>query len=95
LLEQRCGGAPAALKGSMFLGDFSFPRYRLFVMGFTAVMLVGLWLFIEKTPFGLIVRIGSRKRFREMLDRIEIDGDCSRMQSDNVRLGERTMRSLP
>ena len=59
----------------MFLGDFSFPRYRLFVMGFTAVMLVGLWLFIEKTPFGLIVRIGSRKRFREMLDRIEIDGD--------------------
>jgi branched-chain amino acid transport system permease protein len=52
--------APAALKGSMFLGDFSFPRYRLFVMGFTAVMLVGLWLFIEKTPFGLIVRAGAR-----------------------------------
>ena len=79
----------------MFLGDFSFPRYRLFVMGFTAVMLVGLWLFIETTPFGLIVRIGSRKRFREMLDRIEIDRDCSRMQSDDVRLGERMMRSLP
>jgi hypothetical protein len=39
--------------------------------------------------------IGSRKRFREMLDRIEIDRDCSRMQSDDVRLGERTMRSLP
>lgn len=52
--------APAALKGSMFLGDISFPRYRLFVMGFTAVMLAGLWLFIEKTPFGLIVRAGAR-----------------------------------
>jgi branched-chain amino acid transport system permease protein len=52
--------APAALKGSMFLGDISFPRYRLFVMGFTAVMLVSLWLFIEKTPFGLIVRAGAR-----------------------------------
>jgi branched-chain amino acid transport system permease protein len=52
--------APAALKGSMFLGDLSFPRYRLFVMAFTAAMLVGLWLFIEKTPFGLIVRAGAR-----------------------------------
>lgn len=51
---------PVSLKGSMFLGDISFPRYRLFVMGFTAVMLVALWLFIEKTPFGLIVRAGAR-----------------------------------
>src|SRR5216683_2391519 len=30
--------APAALKGSMFLGDFSFPRYRLFVMGVTVLI---------------------------------------------------------
>lgn len=52
--------APAALKGSVFLGDISFPRYRLFVMGFTAVMLLTLWLFIEKTSFGLIVRAGAR-----------------------------------
>jgi branched-chain amino acid transport system permease protein len=29
-------------------------------MGFTAAMLVALWLFIEKTPFGLIVRAGAR-----------------------------------
>jgi branched-chain amino acid transport system permease protein len=52
--------APAALKGSIFLDDISFPRYRLFVMGFTAALLVGLWLFIEKTSFGLIVRAGAR-----------------------------------
>src|SRR5260370_30401633 len=52
--------APAARKGSMFRGDFECPGYRLFVVGFTAVMLVGLWLFIEKTPFGLIVRAGAR-----------------------------------
>jgi branched-chain amino acid transport system permease protein len=52
--------APAALKGSLLLGDISFPRYRLFVMGFTTILLIGLWLFIEKTPFGLIVRAGAR-----------------------------------
>jgi branched-chain amino acid transport system permease protein len=52
--------APASLRGSMFLGDISFPRYRLFVMGFTAALLVTLWVFIEKTPFGLIVRAGAR-----------------------------------
>lgn len=53
-------GGPPSLKGSVFLGDISFPRYRLFVMGFTAAMLIALWLFIEKTPFGLIVRAGAR-----------------------------------
>jgi branched-chain amino acid transport system permease protein len=52
--------APASLRGSLFLGDISFPRYRLFVMGFTAALLVTLWVFIEKTPFGLIVRAGAR-----------------------------------
>jgi branched-chain amino acid transport system permease protein len=52
--------APAALRGSVFLGDIAFPRYRLFVMASTAALLLGLWLFIEKTPFGLIVRAGAR-----------------------------------
>jgi hypothetical protein len=31
--------------------------------------------------------IAGRKRFRELLDRVEIDGDSSRMQGDDVRLG--------
>jgi branched-chain amino acid transport system permease protein len=44
----------------IFLGDIAFPRYRLFVMASTAALLLGLWLFIEKTPFGLIVRAGAR-----------------------------------
>jgi hypothetical protein len=31
--------------------------------------------------------IASRKRFCELLNRVEIDGDSSRMQGDDVRLG--------
>ena len=31
--------------------------------------------------------IAGRKRLRELLDRVEIDGDSSRMQGDDVRLG--------
>src|SRR5712664_2717945 len=31
--------------------------------------------------------IVGRKRFRELLDRVEIDGDSSLMQGDDVRLG--------
>lgn len=51
---------PVELKGSVFLGFGYFPLYRLFLIGATAVIVLGLWLFIEKTRFGLIIRAGSR-----------------------------------
>ena len=37
-----------------------FPLYRLFLIGATAVIVLALWLFIEKTRFGLIIRAGAR-----------------------------------
>jgi branched-chain amino acid transport system permease protein len=52
--------APPALRGSVLFGDISFPTYRLFVMAFTAALLSGLWVFIEKTSFGLVIRAGAR-----------------------------------
>jgi branched-chain amino acid transport system permease protein len=51
---------PAALAGAVDLGFMKFPAYRLFVLAVTVVVLVGLWLFLEKTNVGLIVRAGSR-----------------------------------
>ena len=51
---------PAALRGSVFLGFGHFPLYRLFLIAATAVIVLGLWLFIEKTRYGLIIRAGSR-----------------------------------
>jgi branched-chain amino acid transport system permease protein len=53
---------PAALAGAVDLGFTAFPLYRLFVIAVTALALVGLWLFLERTNVGLIIRAGSRDR---------------------------------
>ena len=52
--------APEALSGFTNLGFFDFPTYRLFIIAVTAVLLLALWLLLEKTSFGLIVRAGAR-----------------------------------
>jgi branched-chain amino acid transport system permease protein len=53
---------PDILQGAVNIGVGYFPLYRLFVIGATAVVLLGLWLFLEKTSFGLIIRAGARDR---------------------------------
>jgi len=51
---------PEALHGATSLGFADFPTYRLFVVGVVAALLAALWLLIERTSFGLIVRAGAR-----------------------------------
>jgi branched-chain amino acid transport system permease protein len=51
---------PEALQGAVDIGVGYFPLYRLFVIGVTAVILAGLWVFLEKTSYGLIIRAGAR-----------------------------------
>ena len=51
---------PAALRGATNLGFGHFPTYRLFLIGITAAIILALWLFIEKTRFGLVIRAGAR-----------------------------------
>jgi branched-chain amino acid transport system permease protein len=51
---------PELLQGAADIGIGMFPIYRLFLIGVTAVVLLLLWLVIEKTRFGLIVRAGAR-----------------------------------
>ncbi len=51
---------PELLQGAVDIGVGYFPLYRLFVIGATAVILFGLWLFLERTSFGLIIRAGAR-----------------------------------
>jgi branched-chain amino acid transport system permease protein len=50
----------ASLRGAVDLGFGHFPLYRLFLIGATAVVVLALWLFLEKTRYGLIIRAGSR-----------------------------------
>lgn len=51
---------PEALVGATDIGIGWFPTYRLFVMGATAAILLALWLFLERTRYGLIIRAGAR-----------------------------------
>jgi branched-chain amino acid transport system permease protein len=53
---------PAALQGSAMIGPIEYPAYRLFFAAGVIVMLVLVWLFIERTDYGLIVRAGIRDR---------------------------------
>ena len=51
---------PRDLAGAVDLGFMNFPVYRLFVVAVTAVVLLGLWLFLDKTNIGLVIRAGTR-----------------------------------
>jgi branched-chain amino acid transport system permease protein len=52
---------PQGLKGAVFVGDFLFSRYRLMLLGVVAVVLVGVWLLLQKTSFGRVVRAGIQR----------------------------------
>jgi branched-chain amino acid transport system permease protein len=50
---------PESLGGVVVWGDFVYPRYRLFVIGATAVLAIAMWWLLERTRLGAIVRAGS------------------------------------
>jgi branched-chain amino acid transport system permease protein len=52
---------PAAIKGSILVGDFLFSRYRLMLLGIVLVVLTGVWLLLHRTSFGLVVRAGIQR----------------------------------
>ncbi len=51
---------PRALSGAVDLGFMAFPAYRLFLIGITVAVLIGLYFFLGRTNIGLIIRAGSR-----------------------------------
>jgi branched-chain amino acid transport system permease protein len=51
---------PGMLFGSLGLGPFVYSKYRLFILVFSSLAIAGLWWFLEKTPYGMIIRAGSR-----------------------------------
>ncbi len=51
---------PEPLQGAVNLGVGYFPLYRLFLIGVTSALILALWLFIEKTSYGLVIRAGAR-----------------------------------
>jgi branched-chain amino acid transport system permease protein len=49
---------PPELRGQVFVGDFIYPRYRLLLLAVAAACVAGLWLLLQRTPFGRVVRAG-------------------------------------
>ena len=50
---------PEAISGAFLLGDLIYSRYRFFASGFACLMIGLLWLFLEKTPYGAIIKAGA------------------------------------
>jgi branched-chain amino acid transport system permease protein len=52
---------PQALKGNVMAGDFLFSRYRLLLLAIVAAILAGIWLLLNRTSFGRVVRAGIQR----------------------------------
>jgi branched-chain amino acid transport system permease protein len=50
---------PETISGAFLMGDLIYSRYRLFASGFAVLAIVALWLFLEKTPYGAIIKAGA------------------------------------
>ena len=50
---------PESISGAFLVGDLIYSKYRLFASGFAVLAIVALWLFLEKTPYGAIIKAGA------------------------------------
>ena len=53
---------PRELAGLIDFGIFTFPDYRIFLIVFIALVCLVIWLLIEKTRYGSIIRAGTENR---------------------------------
>lgn len=58
---------PAALVGSVSFAGLTYPAYRLVFAVGVMLMILAVWLFIQRTNYGLIVRAGVRDRIMVQL----------------------------
>jgi branched-chain amino acid transport system permease protein len=49
---------PQVLKGQLLVGDFIYSKYRLVMLAIAAAAVAALWLLLQRTPFGRVVRAG-------------------------------------
>jgi branched-chain amino acid transport system permease protein len=50
---------PEAISGAFLMGDLVYSKYRFFASGFAILMIVLLWVFLQKTPYGAIIKAGA------------------------------------
>ncbi len=62
---------PNIFSGLLHIGYIEYSIYRTFILLFTLFLLTVIWFFLEKTPYGRIIRAGSRDP--EMVQMMGID----------------------
>lgn len=50
---------PRIISGGVMFGDLIYPKYRIFASIFAIFMIILLWLFIERTKVGAIIKAGA------------------------------------
>lgn len=53
---------PAILSGSIFIGDIAIETYRIFAFALGALVYIGLYLTLNRTRIGLLIRAGVENR---------------------------------
>jgi branched-chain amino acid transport system permease protein len=74
---------PETISGAFMFGELIYSRYRLFACGFAILAIAALWLFLEKTPYGAIIKAGAHDS--EMVRALGID--LARLRSGVFALG--------
>ena len=74
---------PPAISGAFMVGELIYSKYRFFAGGFAIVAILGLWAFLEKTPYGAIIKAGAHDS--EMVRALGID--LSRLRAAVFALG--------
>ena len=63
---------PESLQGVFMWGSFIYPKYRVFLIAFSALLAILIWLLLERTRLGAIVRAGSESAEMVTLLRINV-----------------------
>lgn len=50
---------PQAINGAVLIGGLIFSKYKLFAAGFAVLAVGAVWLFLERTPYGAIIKAGA------------------------------------
>ncbi|HZF79659.1 MAG TPA: branched-chain amino acid ABC transporter permease [Rubrivivax sp.] len=74
---------PAAISGAFLMGDLIYSTYRFYASAFAIVAIIALWAFLEKTPYGAIIKAGAHDS--EMVRALGIN--LSRLRSAVFALG--------
>jgi len=56
------GSMPMSFPTPKILRGVFYPKYRLFILIVTPLIMLGVWLFLEKTKYGSIIRAGTEDK---------------------------------